>query len=391
MIDVPLQLVDEAVDMAVDVTRLEPGLRRKVSVHLRLLERDLVEQIQDLGGEPGDAARLAHLERKLGAVRRSLGKHYSNAAGALQVEMFGLAHVTRDAARTMLNTVLGGSVAAVGPTLQDLKTLARDTHILGGPAKDHWGLQEHRLRDAFAREMRTGILAGETNQQLITRIRGGRTGGTISATVNGETIRLPKYSGGIMDVSRNQADALVRTSVQTVSNQTMLATYQANSDILRGMQALATLDTRTTPVCMSRDGAKWSNEGDPLPGSPRNEPFPGPPPWHWRCRSVLVPLTKSWDEIMDSPAARKADRTIKSPEVRASMGGPVTGKTTFHSWLKRQPIEVQQDKLGMERWTLWKNGKITIHQLTDMQGRELSITDLRQRRGLVKQKRGGSE
>lgn len=38
-------------------------------------------------------------------------------------------------------------------------------------------------------------------------------------------------------------------------------------------------------------------EVDLLPSSE----FPGPPPWHFNCRSILIPVTKSWEELIGTP------------------------------------------------------------------------------------------
>lgn len=136
-------------------------------------------------------------------------------------------------------------------------------------------------------------------------------------------------------------------------------------------------------ICKSRSGAIWDPEtGDPLPESPRQEPFPGPPGYHPRCRSVLFPVTKSWDELIaEAKGKRKKVLDTVPNRIRASMDGEVAGSLTYESWLKGKPVEFQIDVLGRERWKLWKEGRITTAQLTDFSGRERTLEELRELAG----------
>ena len=108
---------------------------------------------------------------------------------------------------------------------------------------------------------------------------------------------------------------------------------------------ITTLDNRTTPLCRALDGKEWSIPGYEPKG--HDIPFPGTTP-HWNCRSVVIPVTKTWEELAkeaggDSDFAKKLDG-IPDKE-RASMGGPVAAGTTYESWFAEQDRERQLEIL----------------------------------------------
>lgn len=65
------------------------------------------------------------------------------------------------------------------------------------------------------------------------------------------------------------------------------------------------------------------------------------------------------------------------PGTRSSMDGQVSSGTTFNEWLKGKSPQFQKDYLGAGRYELYKDGKITLSQLVNQQGRTLSLAELR--------------
>jgi hypothetical protein len=130
---------------------------------------------------------------------------------------------------------------------------------------------------------------------------------------------------------------------------------------------ISTLDDRTSDICIAYDGAIWNLDGEPIDGT--NLPFNGGPPRHWNCRSVLSPVTKSWQEM-----------GIKAKELstgaRAALDGEVPAETKFGDWLERRS-EAEQDRiLGTGKAELWRSGKISLSQLVDMRGKPLTLDQL---------------
>jgi len=174
--------------------------------------------------------------------------------------------------------------------------------------------------------------------------------------------------------SYRDARALARTSVMAVANEARMRSFKRNSKFIKGLKAVVTLDTRTSPICRSRSGFAWTTDGDPMPGTPTNIPFPGRPPWHWNCRTILSAVLKSWAELS------RSDVPEPPPSVRASMDGLVPEDLTYEQWLKRQPETVQREVLGKGRFELWSSGKASLRDMVDpASGRPLTLAQLRER------------
>ncbi|HAI38149.1 MAG TPA: hypothetical protein DCM40_08510, partial [Maribacter sp.] len=81
--------------------------------------------------------------------------------------------------------------------------------------------------------------------------------------------------------------------VHAVSNKARQITIDRNIDIIKGFQWLSTLDTRTSDICKSYSGLTWDSNKNPI-GHKKNYRTP---PAHYNCRSVIVPMLKSFSEL----------------------------------------------------------------------------------------------
>lgn len=173
--------------------------------------------------------------------------------------------------------------------------------------------------------------------------------------------------GGVLEVSRRNAAALVQTSIQTVANVARLEAFAQNADIVKGVKQISTLDSHTTDICIAYSGMAWNLEGKPIQGN--KLAFNNGPPRHWNCRSILIPITKTFKELgIDTPELKKS--------TRASTDGQIDAGTTFDSFLKRKGEAFQNEILGPGRAKLWRDKKITLQQLLDLQGNPLSLSEL---------------
>lgn len=235
------------------------------------------------------------------------------------------------------------------PTETHLTALVSDLLIQGAPSSAYWQRQGQDTAFRFAAAVRQGVAQGETNGQIINRV------------VDSELVK-----------SKRGAAALVQSSVQTVANNARLATFRANRDIIRGVRQISTLDNKTTDVCIAYDGAAWDLDGEPIDGN--DLPFNSGPPRHWNCRSVLVPITKTYRELgLNVPEI--ADST------RASIDGQQQSGVTFTQFLKGKSESFQDDLLGPGRAAMWRDGKITLRDLLDQTGRPLTLAELRKKYG----------
>ena len=344
---------------AIDLLRLEAGERRQIQRILEALERDLVATVARI--EPTGVARETYRQKRLQdllqQVRGTIKASYRDAATYLRGELAELADIETEFVARAINQGVQFGLATSSFTREQLRAIADGVLVQGAPVSDWWSRQAGDTLQRFTDEMRLGVSQGQTNAQLIRRIRGG--------TENGERIE------GFMQITRRNAESLVRSATQAVAEKAKQATYEANADILAAVVWSSTLDGRTTVQCQVRDGLRYTvTDHEPIGHS---VPWGGGPGnLHWGCRSASRPETKSWRDlgidIDDLPLG-----------TRASMDGQVAADTTFEAWLSRRSKAEQDAALGVGRAELWREGKITFRQLLDGNGRELTLAELRAR------------
>lgn len=346
-------IVDLFMERAIDLVRLESGTGNKVGALLDQLEKDIATAINEIDPAGGSTSirQRKRLQSLQASVENAIRATYRSSNTLMGSEMRGVADAESTWTASAIDAATHATFADGELTATFLAALASDVLIQGAPSKDWWGRQAQGLSDQFADLMRRGMALGETNSQLIDRVRGTKT------------------TRGLMDIARSSADRLVRASVQTTANAARNATYDKNSDLISAVQWHATLDTRTTPWCIARDGLQYT----PITHDPIGHDVPwleGPGALHWGCRSTSIPILKSWRDL-----GIDADEVPKT--TRASMDGQVPESTTFESWLKKQSPARQDAVLGEGKADLWRDGKITLRDLLDQQGRPLTLEQLR--------------
>jgi SPP1 gp7 family putative phage head morphogenesis protein len=370
------QFADEFTGHSVNLLRFSESVRTKVVGMLKQLEEDLVSQIRDIdiGSTKGPSWRLSRLNELLKQTRKTISTAYLSSTEQLQSQLLRLSEIETKASVKLINDVIGADLAGIGIQKSVLKELATQSIVNGAIQSDWWSKQATDTVMRFQTQMRIGTLAGETNADLIARLRGEATGRKIVYEVEGKKKIFNETSGGIMQVSRRDAEALVRTSVQTVANNVRFETLKENDDIVKGVQLLVTLDNRTSEICMARSGGAWNlKTGKPLPESKVKIDFPGKPPYHWNCRSTLVPILKSWDQL--AKGAVSGIEEIK-PDTQSSMDGQVAADLSYEDWLKTKDEDFQKEVLGEGKWKLWTEGKITFPDLVSQVGNPLSLEEL---------------
>lgn len=190
-------------------------------------------------------------------------------------------------------------------------------------------------------------------QQVTQIVRGGYIeGATLQEIVRRVTDVTDKSS-------KRQAAAMVRTAVNHMGTTARQETYRQNLDVIEALQRVATLDGRTTFQCMANDGREYPLNTTDLP------------PYHFACRTVMVPKVR--DEFS----------LFRGGYERASKDGPVSARTTYNSWLKRQSEAFQNEVLGPERAQLFRAGEVSLDAFVDEAGRTLTLAELRAREGLT--------
>ncbi len=344
---------------ALDLLRVEAGERRRIRKLLTDLEAELVAQLAkvDPTGVQRESYRVQRLEKLLAQVKDTIAASYRAASQELSGELAELAEIEAEFAVRTLNGATELELFSGLLTRSQARALIGEVLVMGAPVSEWWSRQAGDTLQRFTDAMRLGIAQGETSADLIRRIRGG--------TKNGEPVV------GFMDISRRNADSLVRAATQAIAERAKEYVYEANADLLAAVVWTSTLDSRTTVQCMVRDGLRYT----PVEHKPIGHAVPwlsGPGNLHWGCRSTSRPETKSWREM-------GIDVDDLPPATRASINGQVAADTTFEGWLQRQPKDLQDAALGVGRADLWRDGKISFRDLIDANGRELSLAELRAR------------
>lgn len=234
---------------------------------------------------------------------------------------------------------------------------AKKTPVVGGALFDELfkDVAESARKQAMY-AIRSGIDSGLTNQQIISQIIGKRT----------KVGDKYEYVGGIVDKTKNQIDAEVRTARTHVAQVAYEETFAAlGYDYLK---FVGTIDGRTTVQCGSLDGTVWQ-KGD---SSIRR------PPLHRRCRSILVGVDKDGNIAGNRPFVAADKPVSKIPkDQRDGIIGQIDANTTFKSWFAQQDADFQKNWLGKKRYELYKNGGLTLDKFVDPLGREYTIKELR--------------
>lgn len=138
--------------------------------------------------------------------------------------------------------------------------------------------------------------------------------------------------------------AYVRTNVQMANNEALKDTYEANQDLIAGEQFIATLDTRTCPICSALDGKVYWYKGPK--GQPKKKDIQRPP-LHPRCRCIMSPIVKSADELEDEGIY------VKNKDF---VDGQPAERVSYQQWLDSVDSDTQENALGFYRYHLYKKG-----------------------------------
>lgn len=366
----------EILTHTIDILRVAAGLREAAIKELEKLEITLQQELLHKGDMTVNKA--GKTEALLTQTQAQIADAYAKISQHQLAGLAGLAKLEGKQAVNTVNAQIGASVVttAIGPKL--LEAIVDGDHIQGHSAKAWWAAQAEDLRFKFAGQMREGLLRGETVDELARRVRGTKAAG---------------FNDGIMAAKKREAEALVRSSAISISNEARLRSYAEMGDIVKGIAWLATLDTRTTPICRALDGLEWTLPDFQPIG--HDKKFPGPVA-HWNCRSTQMTVLRSWDELAGKKLPSVGDQELQEAmeaelkdmgwsdekigkavaNTRASMDGQVPATLDFDSWMKAKGDAFIEARLGPGRAALYKSGKVTVRDLTDQNNRPLNLKEL---------------
>jgi SPP1 gp7 family putative phage head morphogenesis protein len=349
--DANTELFDAQVRHLIGLQRYGAGEIRQMLALLAKVEEDILAKLVKTEVQGLSRTRL---EKLLDAIRELHADGYAVMTDKLREAMGELAEYEAAYQAQILESTIPIEFDVVRPTPAQVRAAAFSRpfqgRLLREWVKDFEASAFAKVRDA----VRIGFVEGETTDVIIRRIRGTRAEG---------------YKDGVMQINRRNAAALVRTAISHTANSARQDVFEANSDIIKGVRWTSTLDGSTSAGCRALDGKVFALDKGPRP------------PRHPSCRSTTVPVLKSWREM-----GIDADEAPAS--TRASMGGQVPATETYDSWLRKQPVEFQDEVLGPSKAKLFRAG-VTMDRFVNKVGDELTLEQLKKQEGVETVRKSG--
>jgi SPP1 gp7 family putative phage head morphogenesis protein len=127
-----------------------------------------------------------------------------------------------------------------------------------------------------------------------------------------EGTRARAWADSIVGRTMVEVEMLLKTAVTASINDVLMSadTY--------GYQYVAVMDSRTTPLCRGLNGKTWKKDGTPIYG---DREFPGRPPLHWGCRSILLPIDENGGFSLKQFEEWATERARSTPFLRPLLRG----------------------------------------------------------------------
>lgn len=321
-----------------------------------------------------DWQRLQALQQSIDAIRSGSWKE----ANQYMIEqMVQLSNNEPVVLSGLVQTVLPVVYQSVLPMPSQLRAIALSRPFEGRILKDWANSMEaadlHRIHTAI----QLGMVQGEDSATIARRVVG-----TVVA----------QGRDGVLEQTSHGINAVVRTAVNHIGAYSRAAYYDENSDLFDQERFVATLDSRTTPICRSLDGHMF-----PLGQG-------ATPPMHMACRSLRVPVLDgellgnrpanpttekilldeytqenglpNVDKRSQLPKGTKGDYDQWARKRKRELIGQVPATETYQTWLTKQSAKFQDEVLGPSRAKLFREGGLTLDQFVAKDGSEIPLKEL---------------
>lgn len=352
-------LFDKAIDHAIDLRFYSNGVVRRMIAVLNRADARLSAQLAEaLLQLPADSFTVERLEALLQSVRETNAAAYRAVLAELEPELRALSALEARAEeaswRAAIPAAISERVALVGISAEQVYAAALSRPFQGRLLRE-WAaaLPEGRMRQ-LREAIRAGYVEGRTTSEIITTIRG---------------TKALRFEDGILNRARRELATIVQTAISHTAQTARQAYADANADLVTAVRWVSTLDSRTSPPCRIRDGLRYTADAKHRPIGHKIPWGDGPGRLHFNCRSVSVPVFKSWREL-------GIDADELPAATRASMDGQVPADMTFAQWLARQSTARQDEILGATRGALYRKGGLKLDRFYDNRGRFLSLAQL---------------
>lgn len=195
------------------------------------------------------------------------------------------------------------------------------------------------LRKKVEYVIRDGFSQGQTNQQIVQRIKGKKS---------------LDYKDGLLQSERYVIERQVRTARNHVGNAAYIDVYKALG--YEYVKVVATLDGRTCKYCASVDGHVFHIDD---PTRPRF-------PVHPNNRTTYVGCDKDGNIAGQRPFVMDERKVKDIPkEERKHLIGQLDANTSFKEFFEQSDEFFQRTWLGKSKYELYKKGEYSIDKFAD--------------------------
>lgn len=352
MATAPSKLIDISTRHQVHLERLKSGHVKEFDRFLQIMARDIQRKLSTATNLSD--FRRARLEGLLAAINETLRDTWRDYAKVFRKQVTETAKYEAAFERHALEQVaVNRSFKLPSVTQLEAAVYTRPLGITGvdgglllEPFFERW---TEKTLQRVEGAIRLGHAQGETLNQVMQRVRGTRANG---------------FRDGVLRKTHDDVTMMVRTAMQHVSAQAREQTWRANSDIVKEVRWVSTLDNRTTQQCQGLDGREF-----PIDKGPR-------PPIHIGCRSAVVAVLDDRFSMLEQGATRAA-RDDEGNAIK------VPAKQTYYDWLKGQPAAFQDSAIGSTRGKLLRDGGLSAERFAELSlGKNFEPMNLEQMRQL---------
>ena len=342
MPNISSSLADLAIIRSLTLQRVSNGMSQDVANIYNDIIDDLTLSIK---GADSDIIR-----KNLNATIRDLKAKITPDLDFVETDLKALSVNEATYTASSVNAVIGADIISKIPPQKTLERIYHTSLIEGATINDWYTSLTKSMQVDTERAVRKGVYLGETNHELSKRL------------------------GNVLGKTPRQSESITKTAVSTVTNQARQEVWESNEDIISNYEHLSVMDSRVSFICSSRDSATWGldHKGTNALGKKYRYQVP---PLHFNCRSLLIPILKSWEELNLGELSELPKGT------KTSMDGEVSSGTSFNSWLKSKDEKFVTEYLGKGRADLYLSGKITLSDLVGQQGKTLTIAELKEKYG----------
>ena len=342
MASVNEQLLNKLVAHEIDVLGYGNALSKKVINILNKSDVSIFDKLRRILDElPAGELNVKKLDKLMQVVFKVNSTAYNTAQNTVETELKDFTKQELGYQANMIEKVAPVQVKAVSPEQVYSAGIAQP--FQGQILSEFFSKLSQQKQTMINDAVRMGVIEGKTTNDIVKAIRGSKE---------------LAYKDGMLAITRRNTEAVVLTAVGHFQNVAQESLYEANSDIIKGYRYTATLDTRTTELCASRDG-NFYRIGQAKPAIPA----------HYRCRSRYVPVMKSFKEL-------GLDVEEFNASTRASMDGQVPEKVTYQEWLSNQSAARQDKVLGKQKAELFRTGQLTLDKFVSPSGHVYTLDEL---------------